>query len=90
MGQLVHWCGREPVACAQAANESGREEQRGIVMDRRIAEVSGEWITAMLRANTLEVLFNLRECFIPTDALPASGGAADGMFEAVFVVVNIL
>ena len=59
-------------------------------MDRRVAEVSGQRITTMLRSNTFEVLLDLRERFVPADALPTSRGAAHWMFQTVLVVMNIL
>src|SRR5690349_7162637 len=90
MGQLVHRRCRVPVARVQASNKSWRKEQRGVVMNNWIAEISGEGVTPVLRANTLEVLRDLGERFIPADALPASGRAADGMLQTVLVVVNVL
>ena len=44
----------------------------------------------MLSANALEVSRHLGEGFVPSDPFPAAGGAAHGMFETIFVVVNIL
>jgi len=44
----------------------------------------------MLGANAFEVLRYFAERFVPTDAFPAVRGPANGMLEAIFVVMKIL
>src|SRR4051812_27562911 len=90
MGQLVHRGRGEPVARAQAANESRRKEQRLVVMNGGVPEISREGITAMLRADALKVLRYIVKSVVPANAFPASRRAADRVLEPVFVVMNIL
>src|SRR5258706_1404408 len=59
-------------------------------MDGGIAEVSCDGIPAVLCVNAFEVLRYLVKSFVPTDALPTVRSAADGILEAVFIVVQIL
>ena len=44
----------------------------------------------MLSVNALEVSRHFVEGLVPSDAFPAVGRAANGMFETIFVVVKIL
>ena len=59
-------------------------------MNGGITEVRSDGIPPVLRANALEVLRHLVKSFVPSDTLPTVRSAADGIFEPVFVIVNIL
>ena len=59
-------------------------------MNGGIAKVIRDGASSVLRLNAFEVLRNFVKRFVPADALPAIGSAADGMLEPVFVVVKIL
>ena len=59
-------------------------------MNGGITEVCCDGISAVLRVNALEVLRHFVKSLVPSDALPTLRSAADGIFEPVFVLVNIL
>jgi len=59
-------------------------------MNGWITKVRCNGIPAVLRVNALKVLCDLVKRFVPTDALPATMSAADGVFEPVFIIVNVL
>ena len=59
-------------------------------MNGGITKVSSDGIPSILRVNALEVLRHLVKGFVPSDALPTILSAADGVFEPVFIIVNIL
>src|SRR6266508_4787634 len=59
-------------------------------MNGGITKVSSDRIPAVLRLNALEVLRHLVKSFFPSDALPTMFSSADGIFEPVFIIVNIL
>src|SRR5215212_9527302 len=59
-------------------------------MNGGIAKVSCDGIPAVLGVNALKVPRNFVESFVPTDALPALMSAADGVFEPVLIIVNVL
>ena len=74
----------------QAAEKSWCEQKSAIVMNGGITEIRCDGIPAVLCVNALEVLRHLVKSFVPSDALPPVRTAADGIFEPVFVVVNVL
>jgi hypothetical protein len=47
MGQLVHGCRREPVTCVQAAQEAGGEKYCAVVVNRGVAEISGDLVSTV-------------------------------------------
>ena len=59
-------------------------------MNGGITKVSSDGIPSVPRLNAFEVLRHLVKGFVPSDALPTILSAADGIFEPVFIVVNIL
>src|SRR3989442_12823381 len=59
-------------------------------MNGGIAKVSRDGIPAVLRVNAFEVLHYLVKRFVPSDALPTVSSAADGIFEPIFIIVNVL
>ena len=59
-------------------------------MDSGIAKVRCDRIPSVDGMNALEVLRYLVKSFVPPDTLPTVRSAADGIFEPVFIVVNIL
>src|SRR5260370_27588537 len=58
-------------------------------MNGGIAKVSCDGIPSVLRLNAFEVLRHLVKSFVPSDALPTMISAADGMFEPVFIIMNV-
>ena len=74
----------------QATDKSRREEKHAIVMNAWITQISRDGIPAIQRVNALEVLRDLVKSFVPSDALPTLWGAANGVSEPVFIVVNVL
>lgn len=90
MGKLVNrGCGK-PVPRMQAPEKPGCEQQRTIVMNGGITEVHCDRVPAVLCVNALEVLRYFVKSFVPSEALPTMGSAADRMSEPVFIVVKVL
>ena len=58
-------------------------------MNGGITEVRCDGIPAVDSMNALEILRYVVKGFVPSDALPTLRSAADGMFEPVFIVVEI-
>src|SRR5688500_11762638 len=59
-------------------------------MNGRIAKVGRDGIPSIHRVNALEITRHLVESFVPTEALPTIRSAADGIFQPVFIIVEIL
>jgi hypothetical protein len=55
-----------------------------------IAKVRGDGIPAVRRVNALEVLRHLVKSFVPPETLPTARSAAHGIFQPIFIVVQIL
>ena len=90
MRQLVdRGCGR-PIARTQAADKPRCEQHRAIIVNGRIAEVRCDGIPPIPLVNALEAPRHLVESFVPPAALPTVRGATDGIFEPVFIVVQVL
>ena len=58
-------------------------------MNGRISKVSCDGVSAVLRMNALEVLRDFVKSFIPPEPLPTVRRAAHGIFQTVFIKVNI-
>jgi hypothetical protein len=59
-------------------------------MNGGIAKVGCDGILPVPRVNAPEVMRHLVKSFVPSDALPTVSSATDGIFEPVFIVVQIL
>ena len=59
-------------------------------MNGGIAKIGCDRVPAVDSMNLLEFSRYLIKRFVPADALPTPGSAADGMLQTVFVVVNVL
>jgi hypothetical protein len=59
-------------------------------MDGGITKVRGDGISAVDGMNALEVLRYLVKSFVPPEALPTVRSPAHGIFQPVFIVVQIL
>src|ERR1700675_1936219 len=90
MRQLVNRGGGKPVPRMQAPDKARCEQHRAITMNRGIAKISSDGIPAVLSVDALEVLRYFVKSFVPPDALPTIWSTTDGMFEPIFIVVNIL
>ena len=90
MRELVHGCSGKLIARPQAAQKHGREEKRAIVMNGGITEVRRDGVPSVLCSDAFEVPRHLVKSFVPSDAFPTAGSAANRISETVLVVVNIL
>src|SRR3984893_4856486 len=59
-------------------------------MNGGITKVRSDGIPSVRRVNALEVLRHLIKSFVPPETLPTVRRATDGIFEPVFIVVQIL
>ena len=59
-------------------------------MNGGIAKVGCDGIPSVLRLNAFEVLRHLIKSLVPSDLLPTMIGAAHGIFQPVFIVVNVV
>ena len=59
-------------------------------MNGGITDVSCDSIPSVLRLNAFEVLRHLLKSLVPSDLLPTLISAADGIFQPVLIIVNIL
>ena len=90
MGQLVYGGRRELVACVQAAQETRSEEQRAVVMNIGIAEISRGRVSSVLRVDAFQVFSDVVEGLVPMDALPAGGSAPQRMSKTIAVEMKVL
>src|ERR1700694_333176 len=58
-------------------------------MNGGITQVGRDGIPAVLRVNSLEVLGHLVKSFVPPELLPTVRSAAHGIFQPVFIIVEI-
>jgi hypothetical protein len=59
-------------------------------MNGRVTKIRCDGISAVLRANALEILRDLVKSFFPSYPLPTVRSPAHGMFQSVLIVVKIL
>src|SRR6266566_5097039 len=90
MRQLINRGGRKPVPRMQAADKSRREQHSAITVNGGITKIRCDCIPAVLFIDALEVLRNFVKSFVPSNALPAILCTTSGMFEPIFIVVNVL
>ena len=90
MRQLINRGRRKPVPRMQAADKSRREQHSAITVNGGIAKIGCDGISAVLPVDALEVLRYFVKSFVPSNALPTILSTTDGMFEPIFVVMNVL
>src|SRR6266480_6577990 len=90
MRQLINRGGRESVARMQAADESRHEQHSAITVNGGITKIRCDRIPAVLSVDAFEVLRNFVKSFVPSNALPTILSTTNGMFEPIFIVVNVL
>src|SRR5215203_4231252 len=90
MRELIDRCSGKSVSRMQASHECRTEQQRARTMDRGIAKVSRDGISAVLRLNTFDGSFDLVKSFRPTDALPTIFCPTHRIFQPIFIRVNVL
>jgi len=90
MRELIHRGRGETVARVQTADETRKEEQRTVVVNCGIADVDTDAVTAVFRLNPFQVVGHFIKRFVPTNLLPAVGGAPHWLLEAIAVELNIL
>src|SRR5438132_5870656 len=59
-------------------------------MNGGVTKVRCDGSSPVLRLNPFEVLGHFVKSFVPSDALPTMISATDGIFEPVFIIVNVL
>ncbi|MCY1426839.1 hypothetical protein D9M71_426680 [compost metagenome] len=90
MGQLVHRSGGKAPAGFEQAEEVVAVGHQPIVVDTRIALVDGDRAVAVSRLDLRQALGDQGEGFIPLDGQPFATGAAHGLANAVWVVLDVL